>query len=69
MARSVPKPDSDLLKHRFCLVTEKGARRSLPVGSSNRQNLPREWQFLPSRARQIIPLCGKQAAFLLENFA
>src|SRR5581483_5643441 len=69
MARSVPNPDSDSLKHRFRVDEEKTARRILPKRKSVRQILPHEWKFLPSQARQIIPLCRKQAAVFSEILA
>jgi hypothetical protein len=69
MARSVPEPDSDSLKHRFSARWEKSAGRSLPGGRRKRQNLPRERKLLPSWTRQLIPLCEKQFADLPENSA
>jgi hypothetical protein len=68
MARTVPLDDSDSLKHRICRGSEKKTRRGLPRGKSNRQNLPCKGKILPSAARQIIPLCRKRSALLLEKF-
>jgi hypothetical protein len=68
MARLVPEPDSESLKHRFRSSEEKWCRPSLPVGTKGRQKLPHKGQILPGLTRQIIPLCRKQTALLLENF-
>jgi hypothetical protein len=65
----VPNPDSDSLKHRFCPATEKNRPASFADAQERAAKIAAHMAILAQLARQIIPLCGKQAAVFPENFA